>query len=57
MVRWHESVLHMRDEGVEELLEVGAGRVLSGLTRRIDRALCVRSVGTIAEVEALLAQA
>lgn len=57
MVRWRESVLHMRDEGVEELVEVGAGRVLTGLTRRIDRALRGRSVGTVAEVEALLAQA
>ena len=57
MVRWREGVLSMRSEGVEELIEAGAGRVLTGLTRRIDRALGARSVGTVSEVEALLTRA
>ena len=57
MVRWREGVLSMRIEGVEELIEAGAGRVLTGLTRRIDRALGARSVGTVSEVEALLTRA
>ena len=38
-VRWRESVLFMRDNGVDTLVEVGAGKVLTGLTRRIDREL------------------
>jgi [acyl-carrier-protein] S-malonyltransferase len=54
MVRWRESTLYLRAEEVEEVVEIGAGRVLSGLVRRIDRDLAARSVGTPAEVEALL---
>ena len=56
MVRWRESVLHMASEGVDTLIEVGAGRVLTGLARRIDRGIGASSVGTVAEVEALLEQ-
>ncbi len=57
MVRWRESVLNMAEDGVGTLIEVGAGKVLSGLARRIDRGLVACSVGTVAEVEALLEQA
>ena len=56
MVRWRESVLHMAAEGVDALIEVGAGKVLTGLARRIDRSLTASSVGTAADVEALLAE-
>lgn len=38
-VRWRESVAYMAGEGVTELVEVGAGRVLSGLAKRIDRSV------------------
>jgi [acyl-carrier-protein] S-malonyltransferase len=38
-VRWRESVLYMKDKGVDRLVEAGAGKVLSGLARRIDREL------------------
>src|SRR5690606_23874101 len=41
-VRWRESVLYMRAQEVEELVEIGAGKVLTGLTRRIDPALGAR---------------
>jgi [acyl-carrier-protein] S-malonyltransferase len=54
LVRWRESVLAMKGEGVETVVEVGAGRVLSGLVKRIDRDLAVTSVGTPAEIEAFL---
>ena len=56
MVRWRESVLHMASEGVDTLIEIGAGKVLTGLARRIDRGIAASSVGTVAEVEALLEQ-
>ncbi|HVB18430.1 MAG TPA: ACP S-malonyltransferase [Stellaceae bacterium] len=54
MVRWRESVLLFADNGVEEVVELGAGRVLSGLVRRVDRALAAVSVGTPAELEELM---
>jgi [acyl-carrier-protein] S-malonyltransferase len=54
MVRWRESILVFTANEVEEVVEIGAGRVLAGLVRRIDRALSTRSVGAPAEVEALV---
>jgi [acyl-carrier-protein] S-malonyltransferase len=54
MVRWRESVLYMRDHGVDTLVELGAGKVLTGLSRRIDRELNGIAVGTPAEIEALI---
>jgi [acyl-carrier-protein] S-malonyltransferase len=54
LVRWRESVLTLKAEGVDTLVELGAGRVLTGLARRIDRELEATAVGTPAEVEALL---
>ena len=54
MVRWRESVLCMRQEGVETLVELGAGKILSGLIRRIDRDLQVANAGTPEEIEALV---
>lgn len=55
MVRWRESVLYMRGEGVSEIVEIGWGKVLSGLARRIDRGLSGRSVATPDDI-ALLVQ-
>ncbi|HXP76123.1 MAG TPA: ACP S-malonyltransferase [Stellaceae bacterium] len=54
LVRWRESVLAMKSEGVDTIVEVGAGRVLSGLVKRIDRDLAVMSVGTPADIETFL---
>ena len=45
VVRWRESVLFMRDQGVDKLVEIGAGKVLSGLTKRIDRDITAITVG------------
>ncbi|MBU6475883.1 MAG: ACP S-malonyltransferase [Alphaproteobacteria bacterium] len=54
MVRWRESVLYMKEQGVTELVELGAGKVLSGLTRRIDKDLSGRSIGSPADIDAFL---
>ncbi|MBN43299.1 MAG: [acyl-carrier-protein] S-malonyltransferase [Alphaproteobacteria bacterium] len=53
-VRWRESVLAMRALGVEELCELGAGKVLSGLTRRIDREMTSRAIGSPEDIEDFL---
>ena len=50
VVRWRESVLAMAAAGVTEMWEVGAGKALSGMIRRIDRSIATRTVGTPAEV-------
>jgi [acyl-carrier-protein] S-malonyltransferase len=54
MVRWRESVLAMKALGVDQLVELGAGRVLSGLAKRIDRELTTVSLGAPAEIETFL---
>jgi [acyl-carrier-protein] S-malonyltransferase len=54
MVRWRESVLALKALGVEIVVELGAGRVLSGLIKRIDRDLGTLAVLTPAEVESFL---
>lgn len=53
-VRWRESVLWMGQNGVTELIELGAGKVLSGLTKRIDGNIASFNAGTPAEIEALV---
>ncbi|MFO1189931.1 MAG: ACP S-malonyltransferase [Alphaproteobacteria bacterium] len=52
-VRWRESVLYMKGAGVDTLVELGAGRVLSGLVKRIDKEITGQSVQTPAEIESL----
>ncbi|MCB9978097.1 MAG: ACP S-malonyltransferase [Rhodospirillales bacterium] len=53
-VRWRESVLWMRDQGIGAMTEIGSGKVLSGLIRRIDRDIAVDSVDTPEQIEAFL---
>jgi [acyl-carrier-protein] S-malonyltransferase len=52
-VRWEESIRLLAGEGVEEFLEVGPGRVLTGLLRSIDRGLKGQAVGDVASLEKL----
>jgi len=54
MVRWRETVLLFAENEVEEVVEAGAGRVLSGLVKRIDRNIAAVSVGAPAELEELM---
>lgn len=44
-VRWRESVAYMGAQGVTQLVEVGAGKALSGMARRIDRSIACANVG------------
>ncbi len=53
-VRWRESVLYMKAQGVEQLVEAGAGKVLAGLTKRIDKEVSALSLNTPADIEAFL---
>ncbi|MGF1737099.1 ACP S-malonyltransferase [Photobacterium satsumensis] len=51
-VRWTESVERMAGEGVESLLEFGPGKVLTGLTKRINRSVSSAAVNDIASLDA-----
>ncbi|MBK5197253.1 MAG: ACP S-malonyltransferase [Methyloceanibacter sp.] len=54
MVRWRETMLYLKANGVDTVYEVGAGRVLTGIARRFD-GIEARSVGTPEELEAAVA--
>src|SRR5262249_24413284 len=49
-VRWRESVLYMKDQGVDQLVELGSGKVLATLARRIDKDVAGSAIGTPQEV-------
>jgi [acyl-carrier-protein] S-malonyltransferase len=53
-VRWRESVSWFAANGVDTLFEVGSGKVLTGLARRIDRSLAGVAVNNPADLEAAL---
>jgi [acyl-carrier-protein] S-malonyltransferase len=54
-VRWRKSVLWMAGQGVTELVEIGAGKALSGMARRINRELATSAVNTADDVKKLAA--
>ena len=54
-VRWRESVEWMAAQGVTEVWEIGAGKALSGMVRRIAKDVAVKAVGTPEDVAAALA--
>jgi [acyl-carrier-protein] S-malonyltransferase len=54
MVRWRESMLFLQAAAVEQIVEIGAGRVLAGLVKRIAPEISARSVGAPPEIEALI---
>jgi [acyl-carrier-protein] S-malonyltransferase len=56
-VRWRESVLYMTAHGVTRFVELGAGKVLAGLIKRIADGATASSVGTPADVAAFKAGA
>ncbi|NKD76766.1 ACP S-malonyltransferase [Haematospirillum sp. H1815] len=51
-VRWRESVLYMKEQGVTDLVECGAGKVLTGLARRIDRDMSAQALNTPEDIDA-----
>jgi [acyl-carrier-protein] S-malonyltransferase len=53
-VRWREVVVFMRAQEVDTQVELGAGKVLSGLARRIDRDLACIAVGAPEDVDAFV---
>jgi [acyl-carrier-protein] S-malonyltransferase len=54
-VRWRESVAFMAAQGVTDIYEIGAGKALSGMVKRINRDLTASAVGTPEDVVAMAA--
>ena len=52
-VRWRESVTYMVDQGITDVVELGAGKVLSGIVKRSYKEINALSVGSPADIEAL----
>ena len=52
-VRWHASVAWMAEQGVTEFWEVGAGKALSGMIRRIAKDATTRNIGTPEDLKAI----
>ena len=50
-VRWRESVLFMINKGVSQFIEIGPGKVLSGLIKRIDRNIKVNAINTEEDIK------
>ncbi len=55
-VQWRRSVSYLLDSGVTQFVELGPGRVLSGLVRRMSRQVDVKAAGDVATVQQLLAR-
>jgi [acyl-carrier-protein] S-malonyltransferase len=52
-VRWDESISNMKEAGVTRYVEIGPGRVLSSLIKRIDRSAVQQNIGDIASLKKL----
>ena len=50
-VRWRESVIYMINKGVNQFLEIGPGKVLSGLVKRINKEVKVSSINSEEEIK------
>ena len=52
-VRWRESIINMIENNVNHFIEIGPGKVLSGLVKRINRDVKIDSVNTLSDIESL----
>ena len=50
-VRWRESVLLMINKGITQFIEIGPGKILSGLIKRIDRNVKVSAINTEEDIK------
>ncbi len=52
-VRWRESVLKMINNGVNQFIEIGPGKVLSGLVKRIDKSVKINTINNVSDIQEL----
>ena len=52
-VRWRETMAYLQEQGVTDLVELGAGKVLSGIAKRSHKEMNAFSVGSVEDIEEL----
>ena len=52
-VRWRESIINMINKGVSQFIEIGPGKVLSGLVKRINKDVKISSINSQSDIESL----
>ena len=52
-VRWRESIINMVNKGVNQFIEIGPGKVLSGLIKRINKDVKISSINNQSDIESL----
>ena len=52
-VRWRESVMNMIGAGVNHFIEIGPGKVLSGLVKRISKEVKIDTINNLGDIEGL----
>ncbi len=50
-VRWRESIIKMIDNGVNHFIEIGPGKVLSGLVKRIDKTVKINTINSVSDIQ------
>ena len=50
MVRWRESIITLKELGIENITEVGAGKVLTGINKRIDSSLNLKNIQSVNDI-------
>jgi [acyl-carrier-protein] S-malonyltransferase len=58
MVRWRETILNMKNQyGIENIIEIGAGKVLSNMCKRIDKTIITNNIQSIEDIAKFLENA
>ena len=52
-VRWRESIINMIENDVNHFIEIGPGKVLSGLVKRIDREIKINTINSLSDIESI----
>ena len=53
-VRWRESIVNMTNKGVKHFIEIGPGKVLSGLIKRINKDVKITSINDQSDIKSLI---
>jgi [acyl-carrier-protein] S-malonyltransferase len=52
-VRWEASVLYLKEQGVDSVIEIGPGKVLSGLVKRIEKGISINNIEDVSSLKSI----